>query len=78
MMDQGVSSYEACVKNGVTTKRGQTTHSAGAQRYTTTDLEKIMATCARYDELFRSVRTEMQETLFPVFLYEVMVKKGEK
>jgi len=37
-----------------------------------------MATCARYDELFRSVRTEMQETLFPLFLYEVMVKKGEK
>ena len=78
MMDQGVGSYEACLKNGVTTKRGQTTHTAGAQRYTTADLEKIMATCARYDELFRSVRTEMQETLFPVFLYEVMVKKGEK
>ena len=77
MMDQGVSSYEACVKNGVTTKRGQATHSAGAQRYTTADLEKIMATCARYDELFRSVRTEMQETLFPLFLYEVMVKKGD-
>ncbi|MBO7094181.1 MAG: DNA polymerase III subunit delta, partial [Spirochaetia bacterium] len=77
MMDQGVSSYEACIKNGVTTKRGQATHSAGAQRYTTADLEKIMATCARYDELFRSVRTEMQETLFPVFLYEVMVKKGQ-
>ena len=76
MMDHGVSTYEACVKNGVTTKRGQATHSAGAQRYTTTELEKIMATCARYDELFRSVRTEMQETLFPVFLYEVMVKKG--
>ncbi len=78
MMDQGVGSYEACLKNGVTTKRGQTTHTAGAQRYTTADLEKIMATCARYDELFRSVRTEMQETLFPVFLYEVIVKKGEK
>ena len=78
MMDQGVSSYEACVKNGVTTKRGQANHTAGAQRYTTAELEKIMATCARYDELFRSVRTEMQETLFPLFLYEVMVKKGEK
>ena len=78
MMDQGASSYEACVKNGVTTKRGQANHTAGAQRYTTADLEKIMATCARYDELFRSVRTEMQETLFPLFLYEVMVKKGEK
>ena len=78
MMDQGASSYEACVKNGVTTKRGQANHTAGAQRYTTAELEKIMATCARYDELFRSVRTEMQETLFPLFLYEVMVKKGEK
>ena len=76
MMDQGATPYEACVKNGVTTKRGQATHSAGAQRYTTADLEKIMALCARYDEHFRSVRTEMQETLFPVFLYEVMVKKG--
>ena len=76
LMDQGASAYEACVKNGVTTKRGQANHTAGAQRYTTSDLEKIMATCARYDELFRSVRTEMQETLFPVFLYEVMVKKG--
>ena len=78
MMDQGASSYEACVKNGVTTKRGQANHTAGAQRYTTAELEKIMATCARYDELFRSVRTEMQETLFPMFLYELMVKKGEK
>ena len=78
MMDQGVSVYEACVKNGVTTKRGQANHTAGAQRYSTDDLEKIMATCARYDELFRSVRTEMQETLFPVFLYEVMIKKGQK
>lgn len=77
MMDQGVSAYEACVKNGVTTKRGQANHSAGAERYTTADLEKIMATCARYDELFRSVRTEMQETMFPVFLYDVMVKKGK-
>ena len=78
MMDQGGSSYEACVKNGITTKRGQANHSAGAQRYTTADLEKIMATCARYDELFRSVRTEMQETLFPIFLYEVMAKKGKQ
>jgi len=78
MMDQGLSSYEACLKNGVTTKRGQATHTAGAQRYTTTELEQIMATCARYDELFRSVRTEMQETLFLVFLYEVMVKKGKQ
>ena len=77
MMDQGVSSYEACVKNGVTTKRGQANHTAGAQRYTTADLEKIMATCAHYDELFRSVRTEMQETMFPLFLYDVMVKKGK-
>ena len=76
LMDQGVPLYEACVKNGVTSKRGQSVHSAGAQRYTTADLEKIMATCARYDKLFRSVRTEMQETLFPLFLYEVMVKKG--
>ena len=76
LMDQGASSYEACVKNGVTTKRSQATHSSGAQRYTTAELEKIMATCARYDELFRSVRTEMQETMFPLFLYEVMVKKG--
>ena len=78
MMDQGIPAYEACVKNGVTTKRGQAIHSNGAQRYTTAELEKIMATCARYDELFRSVRTEMQETLFPIFLYEVMVKRGEK
>ena len=77
LMDQGASPYEACLKNGVTTKRGQANHTAGAQRYTTSDLEKIMATCARYDELFRSVRTEMQETLFPMFLYEIMVKKGQ-
>ncbi len=76
LMDQGASPYEACLKNGVTTKRGQATHTSGAQRYTTTDLEHIMALCARYDELFRSVRTEMQETLFPMFLYELMVKKG--
>ncbi|MBR0317919.1 MAG: DNA polymerase III subunit delta [Spirochaetia bacterium] len=76
LMDQGASPYEACLKNGVTTKRGQATHTSGARRYTTTDLEHIMALCARYDELFRSVRTEMQETLFPMFLYELMVKKG--
>ena len=78
LMDQGASPVEACLKNGVTTKRGQANHTSGAQRYTTADLERIMATCARYDELFRSVRTEMQETLFPVFLYEVMIKKGQK
>ena len=74
MMDHGVSTYEACVKNGVTTKRGQATHSAGAQRYTPAELEKIMATCVRYDELFRYVLTETPETILQLFLSEVLVK----
>mgnify|MGYP003318705163 CR=1 FL=1 len=75
-MDAGVSLQEACLKNRITSKKVQAKIKAGAERYSTKALEHILSRCTYYDQQFRSVKKEMQETLFPLFLYEVMVKKG--
>jgi len=61
---------------GVKTKKGQATYTAGARNYSREDMDRILALCGIYDELFRGIRTEMQESYFLIFLYEVTVKKG--
>lgn len=78
MTEEYGSMQEAFTACGVRTKKGQGTYSAGSRNYTAEDMERILSLCAFYDELFRSIRTEMQESYFLIFLYEVMVKKGRR
>jgi len=74
-LDANVSLQEACFKNRITSKKVQTKIKAGAERYSTRTLERIVSRCNYYDQQFRSVKKEMQESLFLIFLYEVMVRK---
>jgi len=68
---------EACAELNIRTKKMQGVYSSAIQNYSIKDIEKIITLTAHYELLFRSIRTEMQHIMLPVFLYSIIVSKGE-
>jgi DNA polymerase-3 subunit delta len=68
---------EACAELNIRTKKMQGVYSSAIQNYSLKDIEKIISLTAYYDLLFRSVKTEVQLTMLPVYLYLIIVNKGE-
>ena len=66
---------EACAELNIRTKKMQSVYSCATQNYAIQDIEKIISLTARYDLLFRSIRTEMQHIMLPVYLYSIIVDK---
>jgi len=68
---------EACTELNIRTKKMQGVYSGAAQNYSLKEVEKIITLTAYYDLLFRSVKTEIQLIMLPVYLYSIIVNKGE-
>jgi DNA polymerase-3 subunit delta len=68
---------EACAELNIKTKKMQGVYSSAAQNYSICDIEKIITLTAYYDLLFRSVGKEIQHIMLPVFLYSIIVNKGD-
>lgn len=77
MLDDKYTPVDAFTKIGVRARKGQAVYNTGSRRYSTRETEQILSRCYYYDQLFRSVRIELQELYFPVFIYEIMAKKGK-
>ena len=77
LMIQKKSFSEACAALNLRTKKQQGIYSAATQNYSIKEIEKIITLTAYYDLLFRTIKTEIQHIMLPVFLYSIIVKKGE-
>jgi len=74
---QKKSFSEACTELNIRIKKMQGTYSSAIQNYSIKDIEKIITLTAYYDLLFRSIKTEMQLIMIHVYLYSIIVNKGE-
>ena len=69
---------EACTELNIRTVKKQKAYSSAIKNYSIKEIEKIISLTAYYEMLFRSaVRAEMQNIMLPVYLYSVIVNKGE-
>ena len=59
-------------------KRSLRTYQNGVSNYSILDLERIFVRVVEYDALFRTIRTEIDMCLFELFLYEIVVTKGNR
>lgn len=75
--DLQYSPEEACGKVGIRGKRNQAGFIQANRNYTTAELKRIIVLIARFDALVRETRTEMQTLLMELFLYYVILRKGE-
>ncbi|MCL2704857.1 MAG: DNA polymerase III subunit delta [Spirochaetaceae bacterium] len=77
MIVQKKSFSEACTELNIRAKKMQGIYSSAIKNYSINEIEKIITLTAYYDLLFRSIRTEMQHILLPVYLYSFIENKGE-
>lgn len=76
MIMQRTSFAEACISLNIRMKKIQGIYSTGLSNYSVEEIERIISLCANYDYLFRSSKSEMQQLMFPVFLYSVIQTGG--
>lgn len=76
MIMQRTSFPEACISLNIRMKKMQGIYSTGLSNYSIEEIEQIISLCANYDYLFRSSKSEMQQLMFPVFLYSVIRTGG--
>ena len=70
------STEEALKKAQIRGKKNGRTYIQASNIYGTTDIERILALIADYEEDFRSGLTDLQDTGLQLFLYDTVVKKG--
>ena len=69
---------EACAELNIRATKMQGMYSSAIQNYSIKEIEKIITLTAQYVVLFRSaIRAEVQNIMLPVYLYSVIVKRGE-
>ena len=74
---QKKSFSEACTELNIRTKKMQTVYSFATKNYSIKQIEKIITLTAYYTLFFRSIKTEIQHIMLPVYLYSIIVNKGE-
>lgn len=77
MTDLQYSMEEACAKIGIRGKKNQANYHRANSNFTTEELKRIILLISRFDALVREARAEMQGLLMELFLYYVILKKGE-
>lgn len=75
-MRNRLSPDEALKKARIRGKKNGRTYIEASNIYSTTEIEKILALIADYEEDFRSGLTDLQDTGLQLFLYDTVVKKG--
>jgi DNA polymerase-3 subunit delta len=75
--DVQYSPEEACSRAGIRGKRNQGNFIEANRNFTTEELKRIIVLIARFDALVRETRTDMHALLMELFLYYVIMKKGQ-
>ena len=71
-----LSYEEALKKANIRGKKNGRTYTDACRRYSTEDIENILALISDYEEEFRSGLTDLQDIGLQLFLYDTVVKKG--
>lgn len=74
LLSQNVNQSEAFLKSNIRGKKSQKTYMDAVRNYKTRDLEKRISLIEEYDNLMRTVRTEMQDSVMEMFLYNCIKK----
>ncbi len=69
---------EACLALRIRSKKMQKTFQEGLKNYSLSDIESLISMTAEYDCFFRNVRQDIQQIMFPVFVYSFIEKKGRE
>lgn len=77
MCDLQYSTEEACKKIGIRGKRNQANYRQANAHFSSGELKQIIVLIARFDALVRETKSEMQMLMMELFLYYVIIKKGE-
>jgi DNA polymerase-3 subunit delta len=69
---------DALLHFGITTKKQKPVYENAVKNYSIENIEKIISLTAYYNALFRSgkIKTELQNILFPVYIYSIIICKG--
>ena len=67
---------EACKKAGITSKKAQSAYKGALRNYPGKAVNNIIRLVSRYDFLIREAKSEMEITVFSLFLYCCIVKNG--
>ena len=74
LLSQNFPQNEALLKSNIRGKKGQKTYMDAVRRYKTRELEKIISLTEEYDHRLRTVRTEMQDSIIEMYLYNCIKK----
>ncbi len=78
LLDERHSARDAFVKLNIRSKRTQKNYETGEKNYTRESLERILVLAGRYDANFRRVGAAVHPLLLQLFVYAVVVRKGEE
>ncbi|MBI9099613.1 MAG: DNA polymerase III subunit delta, partial [Spirochaetaceae bacterium] len=74
LLSRNVPQNDALLKSNIRGKKSQKTYMSGVRSYTTRELEKIISLIEEYDHRLRTVKTEMQDPIIEMFLYNCIKK----
>ena len=72
LLDNRVPQAEAFTKLGIRGKRIQADYAAGADRFSSKDLERHLYCLSEFDAAFRQTRPGLHEVLFDLLLYQLL------
>lgn len=76
MLAKRVPQPEALLKSNIRGKKSQKTYMEGIRNYRTGELEKIITLTMEYDNRLRSVRTEMQDSVVEMYIYNCIRRRA--
>ncbi len=74
----GESFQSACFKNNIRGKKAQAVYSEALKHYSEKNIRDIISLTADYDIKLRTARNELREITAQMYLYYMIVKKGEQ
>jgi len=74
LLSKNTNQSEALLKSNIRGKKNQKTYMEAVRNYKTRELEQIISLIEEYDHRLRTVRTEMQDSIIEMFLYNCIKK----
>jgi DNA polymerase-3 subunit delta len=74
LLSSKVPQTEALLKSNIRGKKSQKTYMDGVRNYKTGELENIITLIEEYDNRLRTVRTEIQDSIIEMFIYNCIKK----
>jgi len=76
MLAKRIPQPEALLKSNIRGKKSQKTYLEGVRNYRIQELERIISLTMEYDNRLRTVRTELQDSVVEMFIYNCIRKRA--